>query len=213
MTTESPLPSRLRSGSRPRWLVPVVVVAAILLLVVAPLIGTYNGLVDKDTAADQSFADLDTQLQRRNDLIPNLVAAVKGALNQEQAVFGEIARARANYAGASSPQAKSAADGQIEGALGRLLVIVEQYPQLKSNQNIQDLQVQLEGTENRIAQARRDYNGVVTDYNRAIRRFPKSLLAGLFGFDKRILFEATPADREVPPVDLGNAPSTTTTTG
>jgi LemA protein len=167
-------------------------------------------MVDKDTAADQSFADLDTQLQRRNDLIPNLVSAVRGALNQEQAVFGEIARARANYAGAQSPQQKAAADGQIEGALARLLVVVEQYPQLRSNENIRDLQVQLEGTENRIAQSRRDYNGVVTDYNRSIRRFPRGILAGLFGFDKRPLFNAEPASREAPTVDL-EVNSTTTT--
>lgn len=213
MATESRLPTVMRAGSRPRWLVPVAVVVGIVLLIVLPLVGTYNGLVDKDTAADQSFADLDSQLQRRNDLIPNLVGAVKGALNQEQAVFGEIARARANYAGASSPAAKSEANGQIEGALARLLVIVEQYPQLRSNENIKDLQVQLEGTENRIAQARRDYNGVITDYNRSIRRFPRSLLAGMFGFDKRPLFEAPSAARENPQVDLSvttTAPPTTT---
>ena len=212
MATESRLPSVIRSGSRPRWLIPVAVVVGVILLIVMPLMGTYNSLVDKDTAVDQSFADLDAQLERRNALIPNLVAAVKGALNQEQEVFGEIARARANYSGASSPAGKAAANGEIESALSRLLVIVEQYPQLRSNDNIRDLQVQLEGTENRIAQARRDYNGVVTDYNRSIRRFPRGILAGLFGFDKKPLFEATPASRENPQVDLSvttTAPPTT----
>ena len=196
-------------NSRPRWLVPVIVVGAVVLLIVVPLIGTYNGLVDKDTAADQSFADLDAQLQRRADLIPNAVATVRAALQQEQAVFGELARARAAYNGASSDQEKLAAGNQIETGIGRLLVIVENYPQLRSNENIRDLQVQLEGTENRIAQSRREYNGVITDYNRSIRRFPRSLLAGMFGFDKRPLFNAQPGDREAPTVDLNVTTSTT----
>jgi LemA protein len=184
-------------------LIPVVVLGAIVLLVVLPLSGSYNGMVDKEESVEQSFADLDAQLQRRNDLIPNLVAAVQGVLEQEQAVFGEIARARQNYAGAGSAEEKFDASNEIEGALSRLLVIVESYPQLQSNENVRDLQVQLEGTENRIAQSRRDYNAVVTDYNRAIRRFPRSLLAGMFGFDRRPLFEASPEADEPPVVDLG----------
>ena len=200
------------SPARPRWLIPLAVVGFILLLVVLPLIGSYNGMVNKDEAVTQSFADLDAQLQRRNDLIPNLVNAVRGALQQEQAVFGEIARARQNYAGARSDEDKLGAANELSGAISRLLVIVEQYPQLRSNDNIRDLQNQLEGTENRIAQSRREYNGVVTDYNRSIRRFPRSLLAGLFGFDRRPVFAATPASREAPNVDLGNAPATTVTT-
>lgn len=202
----------LASGarSRPRWLVPVAVVVGLLLLIVLPLVGTYNGMVDKETAVDQSFADLDTQLQRRNDLVPNLVNAVRAALNQEQAVFGEIARARANYAGARTPEDKNAAAGEVTSALARLLVIVESYPQLRSNENIRDLQVQIEGTENRIAQARRDYNGVVTDYNRSIRRFPRGLLAGMFGFDKRPLFSAEVEARNAPTVNLDTGTTTTT---
>lgn len=202
----------LASGarSRPRWLVPVAVVVGVLLLLVLPLVGTYNGMVDKETAVDQSFADLDTQLQRRNDLVPNLVNAVRAALNQEQAVFGEIARARANYAGARTPEDKNAAAGEVSGALARLLVIVESYPQLRSNENIRDLQVQIEGTENRIAQARRDYNATVTDYNRSIRRFPRGLLAGMFGFEKRPLFSAEVEARNAPTVNLDTGTTTTT---
>ena len=188
---------------RSKWIIPVAVLGGILLLVVLPLMGSYNGLVDKEEGVDQSFADLDAQLQRRNDLIPNLVAAVRGALEQEQAVFGEIARARENYAGAGSAEDKLEAANEVGGAIGRLLVIVESYPQLQSNQNIQDLQVQLEGTENRIAQSRREYNGVVTDYNRSVRRFPRSLIAGMFGFDRKPLFEADPEAGEAPTVDLG----------
>ena len=200
----------LTSGrARPRWLIPVAVVVGVVLLLVLPLIGLYNGMVDKETRVDQSFADLDTQLQRRNDLIGNLVGAVRGALQQEQVVFGEIARARANYAGSQTPEQKDAAAGEMTGALSRLLVIMEAYPQLQSNQNIRDLQVQLEGTENRIAQSRRQYNETVTDYNRSIRRFPRGIFAGMLGFEKRDLFNAEPAARTAPTVDLGNTTTTT----
>lgn len=197
--------SSLRSR---RWFLPVAILAGVFLILVLPVIASYNGLVDKEGAADQSFADLDAQLQRRNDLIPNLVGAVKGILNQEQAVFGELARARSAYSGASTPEQKFAASNQVESGLGRLLAIVENFPQLRSSENVRDLQTQLEGTENRVAQARRDYNGVVTAYNVNIRRFPRSLFAGIFGFDKKPLFEANPTSREAPQVDLGNTPTT-----
>src|SRR3954467_5106339 len=193
---------------RPRWLIPAAVIGAILLLVVLPLFSSYNGLVNKDEDVNRSFADLDAQLQRRYDLIPNLVNAVKAALNQEQAVFGDLARARANYSGARSDDAKVAAANDLESGIGRLLVVVENYPQLQSNQNIRDLQFELAGTENRIAQSRRDYNGVVTDYNRSIRRFPRSLAAGLFGFDRRSTFQVNPVARDAPTVDLGNGATT-----
>jgi LemA protein len=136
------------------------------------------------------------------------VAAVRAALQQEQTVFGELARARANYSGAGSDEERLAAGEEMGSALGRLLVVVENYPQLQSNENIRDLQVQLEGTENRIAQSRREYNAVITDYNRTIRRFPRSIFAGIFGFDKRPLFNAQPADRDVPTVDLDVTTST-----
>lgn len=201
-------PASLRT--RPRWLVPVLAVGGVFLFVVLPVIASYNGMVNKQAKVDQSFADLDAQLQRRNDLIPNLVGAVRGALNQEQTVFGELARARANYAGASTPSQKFDASNQIDAGLGRLLVIVENYPQLKSSANIADLQTQLEGTENRIAQARRDYNGVVTTYNVSIRRFPRSMVAGTFGFHNKPLFRATATASQPPTVDFGN---TTTTRG
>jgi LemA protein len=193
--------------TRPRWLIPVIVIAAVVLLLIVPLISVYNGLVDKESTVDQSFADLDTQLQRRNDLIPNLVSAVQGVLGQEQAVFGELARARQGYAGARTQEEKIEAAEQVDAGIGRLLVVVESYPQLQSAANVQDLQVQLEGTENRIAQARRDYNGTVTSYNVAVRRFPRSMVAGVFGFEKKPLFEATPESRTAPTVDLGVSPS------
>lgn len=173
-----------------------------LLLIVLPIIGVYNGLVGQEASVDQAFADLDSQLQRRNDLIPNLVGAVRGALNQEQAVFGEIARARTRYGGANTIDEKARAAGEVESALARLLVIVENNPVLRSNDNIRDLQVQLEGTENRVAQARRDYNQVTTEYNVTVRQFPRNVLAGAFGFDRKPLFEAEPESRDAPSVDL-----------
>ena len=198
-------------NSRPRWLVPVIVVGAILLLIVAPLIGSYNGLVNKDSDADQAFADLDVALQNRVDLIPNIVATAKASLEQEQKIFGDLAKARQNYGNASSTDEKVAAGQQVESALGRLLVVVENYPQLQSNQTLQNVMTQLEGTQNRVSQARRVYNEKVNDYNKSIRRFPRSLLAGMFGFDKRPLFAvANASDRENPQVDFG---SSTTTTG
>src|SRR5436305_7119506 len=130
-------------------LIPIAVVVGIVVILGLIFGGTYNGMVDKRGQVDRSFADLDAQLQRRNDLIPNLVNAVRGALGQEQAVFGEIARARQNYAGARTDQQKIDAANQVDGAIGRLLVIVEVYQQRQLNQNIRDLQNQLEGTENR----------------------------------------------------------------
>jgi LemA protein len=196
-------------NSRPRWLIPVAAVAVVLVILVGYFVSAGNSLVDKDTRADQAFADLDADLQRRADLIPNAVATVKAALNQEQAVFGELARARANYNGAATQNEKLAAGQQIEQGIGRLLVIVESYPQLRSNENILALQDQLEGTENRITVARQDYNAAVTDYNRSIRRFPRSIVAGLRGFDKRPLFSAQPADRNAPTVDFSSSTTTT----
>lgn len=176
-------------------------VAAVVVVLLA-FITSYNGLVNKETRVDQTSADLEVQLQRRFDLIPNLVSAVQGAMAQEKDIFTQLAEARANYAGASSNNARIEAAAQVESALGRLLVVVENYPQLTSLQNVRDLQVQLEGTENRVAQARRDYNEATTSYNRSVRAFPRSIVAGLFGFDKRALFSAVDGAETVPTVDL-----------
>ena len=176
-------------------------VAAVVVILLM-FITSYNGLVNRETRVDQTSADLEVQLQRRFDLIPNLVSAVQGALTQEREIFTQLAEARANYAGASSANARIEAGAQLESALSRLLVIVENYPELTSLQNVRDLQVQLEGTENRVAQARRDYNEATTSYNRAVRAFPRSIVAGMFGFDKRPLFEAVDGADTVPTVDL-----------
>ncbi len=175
-------------------------VAALALILI--LVSSFNGLVNKEARVDQASADLEVQLQRRFDLIPNLVAAVEGALTQERTIFKDIADARTRYAGAASGPDRLAAAGEVEGALSRLLVVVENYPQLKSLENVRDFQVQLEGTENRVAQSRREYNEAATAYNLAVRRFPRSVIAGMFGFDKAPLFESQPGAEKAPVVDL-----------
>ncbi len=188
--------------SKNKWIAPVAIVSGILLLIVLILTSSYNGLVDRELKVDQSVADLDVQLQRRFDLIPNLVKSVEGALEQEREIIGKVTEARTKYASAGSGNDRVAAAGELEGALSRLLVVVESYPQVASLQNVRDLQVQLEGTENRVAQARRTYNETVTDFNRAIRRFPRSIIAAIFGFEKRTLFAAVEGADVAPTVDL-----------
>ena len=188
--------------SKNKWIAPVAIVSGILLLIILTLTSSYNGLVDRELKVDQSVADLDVQLQRRFDLIPNLVKSVEGALEQEREIIGEVTEARTKYASAGSGNDRVAAAGELEGALSRLLVVVESYPQVASLQNVRDLQVQLEGTENRVAQARRSYNETVTDFNRAIRRFPRSIIAAIFGFEKRTLFAAVEGADVAPTVDL-----------
>ena len=188
--------------SKNKWIAPVAIVSGILLLIILILTSSYNGLVDRELKVDQSVADLDVQLQRRFDLIPNLVKSVEGALEQEREIIGKVTEARTKYASAASGNDRVAAAGELEGALSRLLVVVESYPQVASLQNVRDLQVQLEGTENRVAQARRSYNETVTDFNRTVRRFPRSIIAGIFGFEKRTLFEAVAGADVAPTVDL-----------
>lgn len=166
------------------------------------IVGSYNGLVDRESRVDQTVADLEVQLQRRFDLIPNLVSAVEGALEQERDIINSVTEARTRYAGAGNSEDRLNAAADLEGALSRLLVVVENYPQVASLQNVRDLQVQLEGTENRVAQARRTYNEAATDYNRNIRRFPRAIIASTFGFEKRDLFEAAAGADQAPTVDL-----------
>ncbi|MEY3805880.1 MAG: hypothetical protein RIR69_692 [Actinomycetota bacterium] len=177
-------------------------VVAVIVVLIVSIVGSYNGLVDRETRVDQSVADLEVQLQRRFDLIPNLVSAVEGALEQEREIIDSVTEARTRYAGAGSSDERLEAATELEGALSRLLVVVENYPQVASLQNVRDLQVQLEGTENRVAQARRTYNESATEFNRAIRRFPRVIIASMFGFDKRDLFESESGADEAPTVDL-----------
>lgn len=207
MSNTSPFPASAARPRFPRWLIPAGIVLVLVFIVYGGLKGSYNTLVRRDQAVDTQFANVEVQLQRRYDLVPNLVAAVRAALGQEQKVFGDIAEARTRYSGARSTEDRVKASNDLEGSLARLLVIVEQYPQLRSNENIRDLMVQLEGTENRIAQERRDYNAAVNDYNLAVRTFPRNLIAGMFGFDRRTPFAATAGADTAPRVDLGNDPT------
>ena len=180
----------------------VVIIIAIVLVVV--LIGIYNGLVQKRLRIDEAFAQIEVQLKRRHDLIPNLVNAVKGYMGFEQKVLTDVtnARAAAVAAGAQGPQAQAQAENALTGTLRSLFAVVENYPELKANQNVLELQEQLTTTENQIAFSRQHYNASVLDYNTAIQVFPAVLLAGIFGFVKREFFDAEPEAAEVPAVDL-----------
>jgi LemA protein len=185
----------------------LLLVVGIPLLLVLIVGGSYvssrNEMVRKNETVKQNWAQVDVVLQRRADLIPNLVSTVKGYAQQEQTVFGDIANARAGLLNARTPAAKIAANGQLDGALGRLLAIAENYPTLKSNQNFLALQDELAGTENRIAVERRRYNEAIQDYNTYIGLFPNNIFAGWAGFQRNNdYFAASGAAREAPKVDF-----------
>ena len=179
----------------------VVLVGVAALAIGLMYVGRRNQMVVKSQAVEAQWHQVDVDLQRRADLIPNLVETVKGYAAQEQSVFGDIAKARSALLSAQSPSERIAANAQLEGALGRLLLIVENYPQLKSNENFLRLQDELAGTENRIAVERRRYNDAVQDYNTYIGLFPNSIFAGWAGFKpNNAYFSATESGREVPKV-------------
>src|SRR5438876_5888821 len=191
-----------------------VLVLLVLAIVVVLLSGSYfsrrNQMAVKREAVNAAWAQVDVVLQRRADLVPNLVETVKGYAVQEQIVFGDIAKARSALLSAQTPADKIAANAQLDSALGRLLVIVENYPQLKSNENFLRLQDELAGTENRIAVERRRYNEAVQDYNTYLSLFPNSLVASLSGFTRNdAYFKADEGARVVPKVSFGtpNAPA------
>lgn len=179
------------------------VLGAMVALLAVPLGGcSYNRFVSQEEAIKTQWAQVENQLQRRNDLIPNLVESVKGFAAQEQAVFGAIADSRAKLAGATTPEQKIAAANEQSSALARLLVIVENYPLLKSNETFNRLMDELSGTENRIAVERMRYNEAVQAYNTARRQFPANVTAKVFGFNEYKLFEAPPEAKVVPKVDF-----------
>ncbi len=184
------------------WIV-LIVVAVLILMVGGSLVNRRNEMVRKSESINATWAQVDVVMQRRADLIPNLVATVKGIAAQEQTVFGNIANARAAMMGARTPRERIAANNQLDGALGRLFVIVENYPQLRSNENFLRLQDELAGTENRIAIERRRYNESLRDYNTYIGLFPNNLVAGFSGFTRNEdYFEAAQAAREAPQVEF-----------
>ncbi|HJQ27257.1 MAG TPA: LemA family protein [Blastocatellia bacterium] len=164
---------------------------------------TYNKLVSKQQAVKNEFSNVDVQLQRRADLIPNLVNTVKGYAKHEEQVFSDIADARSRLLNAKTVDEKADANAQVSSALGRLLVLAENYPNLKADQQFLRLQDELSGTENRIAVARRDYNAKVLDYNTTRQRFPTVVFAGVLGFGPAEEFKADPGSREAPKVDFG----------
>lgn len=180
------------------WLIILGVVAVIALM----LFGTYNSLVTQSTAIDGQWAQVETQYQRRFDLIPNLVESTKGFLKQEQTIFSEIAQARTQYSGAKSVDEKVGAASSLDSALSRLLVIMENYPDLKSNQTVAQLMDELAGTENRISVERRRYNELVQNYNTSIKTLPTSFIAAMFGFHERAYFQSVEGANQVPKVDL-----------
>lgn len=178
-------------------------IAAVVVIIGGYIVGRYNSMVRSEQEVENKQAQVEVQLQRRFDLIPNLVESVKGVLGQEQTIFGELAEARSKYAGAptQTPEKVEAAN-EYESAIGRLLVIVENYPELKSNETVQGLMDELAGTENRISVERQRYNDEVTSYNQLIKTFPNNLFAGLFGFTEKIRFEAVEGAETPPAVDL-----------
>ena len=185
-----------------KGLIAVGVVVLLVLMFAGSLIGRYNGFVTANEQIDGAWAQVENVLQRRGDLIPNLVSTVQGFAEQDREIFTEVANARSRLAGAVSPGEAAAANAGVTGALGRLLAISENYPQLRSNENFMRLQDELAGSENRIAVERRRYNDAVRVYNTNVLQFPNNLMAGSFGFNSREYFEADEAAQEVPTVQF-----------
>ncbi len=180
----------------------LIAVVAVIVIIAGSLISTYNGLNTLRSDVEAAEGTISTQLQRRSDLIPNLVNTVKGYAAHETEVFTAIADARSKLSGANTLEEQAAANDELSSAISRLLVVVEQYPTLKADASFVALQDQLEGTENRIAQARNDYNEVVKTFNTKIRSFPTSIFAGMFGFSEYSYFEANEGATQVPDVNF-----------
>ena len=177
-------------------------IAGVVLLIGIYIMVAYNGLITANEFIDSQWAQVETQYQRRFDLIPNLENSTKGIFEQEKDVFGALAEARTRYAGAQTPNDRALAASGVESALGRLLVVVENYPELRSSEAVTTLMAQLEGTENRIAVERKRYNDNVRDYNLVVKRFPKSMVASMFGFGEREYFEISESANVAPRVEF-----------
>jgi len=174
----------------------------LILIVVGLFWGTYNSLVTKSQAIEAQWAQVETQYQRRFDLIPNLVNSVKGMMTQEKTVFDNLAQARSKYAGATTVNEKAVAGGEVEVALGRLIAIMENYPQLRSVETVTQLMDELAGTENRISVERRRYNELVRDYNTTIKRVPTNIIASMFNFEAKDYFQSVSGADQVPKVEF-----------
>lgn len=186
------------------WIAPVAIIIILVVIGIFWFVGQQNSLITLEESVDASWSEIDNQLQRRSDLIPNLVATVRGFAEQEEEVFTQIADARARLAGAGTVGETAESYGELQSALSRLLVVVENYPQLRSNENFLRLQDELAGTENRIAVARRRYNESVRQFNTKIRLFPTRIVANRLGLEQREYFEIDEEAREVPTVDFGD---------
>jgi LemA protein len=182
----------------------VLIILGIIVVLVVLVVAIYNGLIQRRLRIDEALAQIEVQLKRRHDLIPNLVNAVKGYMGFEQKVLTDVTNARANAvaAGSQGPAQQAAAENMLTSTLRSLFAVVENYPELKANQNVLELQEQLTTTENQISFSRQHYNASVLDYNTAIATFPNVLIAGPFGFSRREFFDAEPEAANVPTVDL-----------
>ena len=190
-------------------MIALIVVIVIVVVVALAFWSTYNGLVRRRLQVDNAWSQIDVQLKRRHDLIPNLVESVKGYMQYEQQTLQNVIQARqaAVAAGPQGPQAQAQAENVLTGALRQLFALVENYPDLKANQNVMSLQEELTATENKISFARQFYNDSVMTYNTKIQQFPSNIVAGMFNFSGRQFFEGEEADRAVPKVDLSMAPA------
>ncbi|HMD12746.1 MAG TPA: LemA family protein [Marmoricola sp.] len=182
----------------------ILIVIVIVVVLVAVLVGIYNGLIQKRLRIDEAFAQIEVQLKRRHDLIPNLVNAVKGYMGFEQKVLTDVtnARAAAVAAGGQGPVAQAQAENALTGTLRSLFAVVENYPDLKANQNVMQLQEELTTTENQIGFSRQHYNGTVREFNTSIQTFPNVLIAAMLGFRERDYFQIAESDTAVPEVNL-----------
>ena len=183
---------------------PLLIIVAIVVLIALAVIGIYNGLVRGRLRVDEAWSQIDVQLKRRHDLIPNLVNAVKGYMDFEQDVLTKVTEARANAvaAGAQGPAASAAAENALTGTLRSLFAVVENYPQLRASENVSRLQEELTTTENQISFSRQHYNATVLAYNTSTATVPNSIVAGMFGFAPRDFFDAEPGAEAVPEVNL-----------
>ncbi len=180
----------------------IAVIVGVILLIVVACVGSYNGLVDLSEDVDNEFSNVSVMLERRADLIPNLVNTVKGYASHEEKVIEEVTSARSELLKAKTVEEKADANSALDDAINKVLMLVENYPDLKANQNFINLQDELAGSENRIATARRDYNNKVKEYNSKIKKIPTNIIAGIAGFDEKEYFEVEEGKKEVPDVNF-----------